>query len=438
MHDYKLILDFPSDDLRYTTEGSSSNLLNGLFQYIEEKRSKLVKFDACLYLFNNIELFRKLRNLAQNGCEVNVVSIPSEGYDASNPKIIYYPDYKQTLEIEGRGKFSKRDLAGSIYKIIKNENLVNLYLFPHIYIRSNKVKPFSRGGMPYSLHQKSFLMEFEDGSKTAVLTSSNMACRDLAKYEIMIFSNRSHDIKNTALLHDELKQNSISNKKDFPENFAFYFEPRRFNKERPAYIAAPFYSNSNDMLEDFIVEQIENAKERIYVCAQHISSYSYSFDKKFKYGKDKTGFGRRKGFLQNILESGLKDIAFYSQTFCDEKPSHRFRTPSNPKLFAEFVSLLKQKGTGKYFVNENIHAKFIIVDDTAIISTFNYTPTQFLYLGKVAIEKFDHIPDIYNFKGIHSEVGQFFVVKDEQIVAELIKFLEIIKKDKKTILAINN
>ena len=51
-------------------------------------------------------------------------------------------------------------------------------------------------------------------------------------------------------------------------------------------------------------------------------------------------------------------------------------------------------------VNRNVHAKFIVTDDTVIITLANLTPTQFLY-GPVKIEHY------FRLKTRHNPQNQF-------------------------------
>ena len=79
-------------------------------------------------------------------------------------------------------------MAEAIYNRIKssrNSNF-NLFIFPHMYIRSPRVRPFSRGDMPYSLHAKSIFIKYKNGGGAVGLTSSNLATRDMVKDEMML------------------------------------------------------------------------------------------------------------------------------------------------------------------------------------------------------------------------------------------------------------
>ena len=72
-----------------------------------------------------------------------------------------------------------------------------------------------------------------------------------------------------------------------------------------------------------------------------------------------------------------------------------------------------------YCANKNIHSKFIVADDHLIVTSFNYTPTQFIYLGHVDIPEFYHVPG-HSYEGIHSEVGQMIILEDRKFADLLI------------------
>ncbi|MDP5061599.1 MAG: hypothetical protein NWP64_06735, partial [Maribacter sp.] len=85
-----------------------------------------------------------------------------------------------------------------------------------------------------------------------------------------------------------------------------------------------------------------------------------------------------------------------------------------------------------YFVNEHLHSKFIIIDDMLIYCSYNFTPTQFIFLDKVNISKFKNMPDV-SYEGIHCEVGMHLVIKDLNTVTAFEKNVQEIIKNKETI-----
>lgn len=96
-----------------------------------------------------------------------------------------------------------------------------------------------------------------------------------------------------------------------------------------------------------------------------------------------------------------------------------FGTPKLPNYRYFWETFGSQNGTVKVFIcnhiSKDVNDKYIIVDDLIIITTFNYTPTQFTYIDNVNIESFISNPAI-NYHGVHSEVGHMLIVNDNHTV----------------------
>jgi hypothetical protein len=126
------------------------------------------------------------------------------------------------------------------------------------------------------------------------------------------------------------------------------------------------------------------------------------------------------GILGTLLNKQGENVEIkcLSQTYIDERGNtlngRTTRKPENSLKFIEFIKEFKKKRLGEYRVNEFVHSKFIIADDTLIMTTSNFTPTQFIYLKHVDIPRFDNMPD-ESYRGIHCEVGQFIFAKNEEL-----------------------
>ena len=163
--------------------------------------------ELCLYLFNNEKLYEVLKEVADCGCKVTVYSIPLEGYDDKHSMPII--SHKEHRKI---GEFTKYDLAVSLYNKIATDSLPNfqLRIVPHIYLRSERVSPFSRGEMPYSLHCKSFLLKTRSGLTYEGVTSSNFAVRDKEKHELAaVFQLEKKEVEAASDFYLGLYENSI-------------------------------------------------------------------------------------------------------------------------------------------------------------------------------------------------------------------------------------
>lgn len=431
-HNYKNKFDFYE-------QGGSPLLLKNLIDTIEAQKNDIVEINISWYLYNNRILHNYLKDLSKKGIVVNIVTIPLEGYDHSKPQLL------KDLESEKirKEKVTKYDLAKEIFTEMYKSNdcpNLNLFFFPHLYVRSAYVNKFSRGSLPYSLHVKSAYIKKRSGY-IILLSSSNLAVRDLVKHESMIcVQDEPHYEATFKSFFKDLISNAIPIK-DYDAKFntsCNTFDSIAFNNNQYSFVTSPFYNNSANDLDKTLTEYILSAKERLIVCAQHLAAFNYEFKAKyhstFKVDESRMGI---LGAVIKMANTGLK-ITCLSQTFApphhDEKKfaGIEFRRPVNTRNFQEFYAQLAVTRNTRYFVNENIHSKFIIIDNTLIYCTYNFTPTQFIYLDNVDIPQFKNMDDL-SYKGIHCEVGMHLVIENEDIIKSFEQNIEFIMKEKETI-----
>ncbi|MEP2239472.1 MAG: hypothetical protein ABJI22_13985 [Maribacter sp.] len=403
-------------------QGGSPLLLQKFIETIEEQRNDIKEINISWYLYNNQHLHEYLKEVAADGILVNVITIPLEGYDNSNPKIIE----NLTTGQKSNKSLTKYNLArkiyGEMYRSTTNENF-NLYIFPHLYVRSAHIKKFSRGALPYSLHIKLAYIKKKTGY-ILLLSSSNLAVRDLVKNESMIYvEDEPNYEENIKVFYEDLIKNSIhiKNYKTSLNTTSNTYKKIEFKCSDSVGITAPFYNNSSNLLEKYLSEYIRTAKERIIICAQHLAAFNYEFNAKHHSTNNKNE--TRKGILGEVITMANKGVKVtcVSQTFAplhEDKKSFKetkFRRPVNTKNFQQFFSQINKTENIAYFVNENIHSKFILIDNTLICCSFNFTPTQFIYLDNVNISNFKNMPDL-SYNGIHCEVGIYLTINDQNTV----------------------
>ena len=424
-----VIFDYKSDykyekGKYFNNYGCSPKILQRIMKYFDDNINEIESICISLYLFNNEILFNKLNELAIHGIEVNVISIPLEGYDDSKPKDIY--EY-ETGELLYKDK-TKYELAKNIYDKIKNETMskLNLYVFPHIYVRSSKMNPFSRGRMPYSMHSKTFYVRMRGNKEAIGLTSSNLAVRDLVKNEVLVIGDGNsfakEDYSAACQFYIDLIKSS-KNIKEFDEthNYSNIMEMKNVLLSSNSYYIAPFYDDVQRTVRNRIKEIIDGAKKRIYICAEHICDYETYESEEY-------------GFLKNVIQKARNgiDIRCLSQTFVDENgDNHDQRKPANIRNYKIFMKEYIKYPSCKYAVNGNVHSKYIIVDNTLILTTCNFTPTQFTYKKDINIERFEKIPGM-SYHGTYSEVGCFIVINDATVCNEFVKSFDRIWQDKET------
>lgn len=432
---FETIFDSPSNYSKpnaFHVKGGAPFLLDSLIKEIHYERSEIEEVNLAWYLFNNAILHEALKQLALEGVKVNVITIPREGYDPRSPK----PLYNSKTDSYSKKRNSKYSLATPIFsELYHSKDLFNysLFFFPHLYIRSPYTKQFARGRLPYSLHTKTALIRRKT-MNSVILSSSNLAVRDQVKHECMQIVRGDEEIESiTNQFFQDLKSNSIeikeySGKYNTSKNrYAYIDSP---NSDRCFY-SAPFYFDSPLQMEEVLINALNSASERIIICGQHLAAYDYEF--KSKYHSKKGENLRCAGILTSALEkakSGLK-VTFLSQTYVPPKGRSfpidwKFRKPMNELQFRKFSEAVEQCPNTEYFVNERLHMKYIIVDNNVFISTYNYTPTQFIYLDDVDIKSFREAPEL-SYDGIFCEVSNHIMVESDEVLSAFLTRTEELK-----------
>lgn len=414
--------EIPQSETAYTDLGSSPNFFKSFTSWLLSNKNDISTIDISIFLFNNRKLYDVLLDLANHGINVNVYSIPLEGYDKKTAEIID-ADTGDSL-----GRHSKYSLAQDVYNefIINPHPNMRLYIFPHTYVRSKNMLKFSRGALPYSLHIKHFAATLKNGDMVAGLASSNLAVRDESKIEAAVIARLSPgEIHSTRDFYAGLRENSIPICEFDPEEEYRITMREKPGKSRAMYIA-PFYFDSPVDFEENLKTMVSHAQNRIIICGQHVCAYNYTVPSRYTNSRSKNQSGRSDGFLASVLskiEAGI-DVQIISQTYCDRQGTHGCREPQNQEAFINFIEAARSAGC-TYYVNERIHSKFIIIDDITIITTANFTPTQFIYLPDVDIPE-------YNYTGIHSEVGTYFVISSKELADKMVQHYEGLLDDVST------
>lgn len=398
----------------YTDLGCSPEFATDLINWLNSVESNAEELHIALYLFNNPALWNAIETMAQKGCKVFIYSIPLEGYDNDKPISIYSEKTKENL-----GQKTKLSFAEQIYQEAKKNRNPNLHfnIFPHLYLRSPRLKKFSRGLFPYSLHCKTLLLRLRNGESFIGITSSNLAVRDAQKIELGFVSKlNTAGLTSATNFFEGLKANSIPIL-DFDENKDYsHFEIKKSpNTEKSNLMfIAPFFYDSANIFEENVETIISKATERIIICAQHVCSYKYKY-----YNYDIKNEETRPGFLTKVLEKASKvPTKIISQTYVDENgQTYGCRKPENKYQFMNFIKEARLSGC-KYYTNPNIHAKYIVVDNSVLITTCNFTPTSFIYIDKVIIPSFDNNAN-YSYSGTFCEVGAYFAIINKDLADSL-------------------
>ena len=398
--------------------GSSPKLLEDFVAWLDDNADDLRELQIALYLFNNGRLYDYLCSERFADVRITIYSIPLEGYDPRSPAQI---ENRKTGECLGR--YSKYDVAASLYnRMLSAPKNIEMRLVPHMYLRSSRVRSFSRGQMPYSLHCKSFFATLSNGDSYVGLSSTNFAVRDAGKMEIVGVVALNDRMKASAkdfyqgLHENSCKIQDFDSEKDWS---SFQIQSRKRPEKSQLMFVAPFYKDSSSDFEENLKTMIKKAKRRIIICAQHVSSYEYSYERLYTSENATPGSVKKDGFLKDVLkksEEGVKTLIL-SQTYVDSFGNHGCRKPQNTRSFIQFAEAAKRAGC-HYYVNDSIHCKFALIDDIALVTTCNLTPTQFIYLPNVRINVFENIPGA-SYSGIFCEMGAYYAAWDKDMVKAL-------------------
>jgi len=367
-------------------EGSCPALLFDLFSELEEAE----EIHIAAYLFNNPVYFDFLASLAEEGCKVNITSLPILGYNDKPSKIEGYED-----EISGR------QMAKLIYKKAIETKNIELKIFPHKYIWYGAL--YVGGGASYSFHVKAIFAKFLNKLNKCILSSGNFMFSDpfhsdnfivlegIPSYE-KPFSQFFEDLEKSSIPFDKYKSQFKTPEDEFL--YSFFGKEIELNPidHMNCFFTAPFYFygnvGSNHFAGNRIIDLINNAKERVWICAQHFHDL-ISFDPhretiiKALYDKFLSNPKINFRFLKQVPHSSLAD---------------KRRAGIAETLF-QFVMNVDQR------FNKLAHDKFMIIDSTLVVSTANYTSTQFAFgkrrmvagKGEDRIVKEDYFSEVNGF-----------------------------------------
>ncbi|MBZ9534511.1 hypothetical protein HUN92_03725 [Bacillus firmus] len=393
---YRTYNDIPNEVWKKHIRGSSPALLTQLISELDGAKKISISF----FLYNNPYLHAFIEKLVEQGCEVNIYSIPLNGYDERVKEL-----YKSNYSYKDKIRTSKFEYAEKVYKRITTGNKnINLKIFPHTYIW-NKQK-FSRGSNLYSLHNKSILAEFEDGVK-CISSSCNFALGDPPHSDNFLVikgnANAEKIFKDYFSILDQISlpiDNYISLSKN---HFDFEYVVTPVNLKDiyvTDYFTAPFIKyegmGSNHYIQKKIIEFIQSARNRIYLCSQHFSDID-SFDNKAN------------SLVEQLINVDRNvDIKVLKQTRAHNQ-AQGWRTAKTEKILKGCPNVSQR------YWNPIIHDKFIIVDEKILVTTGNFTPTQFAWqenreMTYLVDEKQNKILNTF------SEVNSYHFLEDEVIV----------------------
>ncbi|WP_310877819.1 phospholipase D family protein [Priestia megaterium] len=372
-----------------------------MLKKLTEELEGAKKISISFFLYNNPYLHTFIEEMAKNGCEINIYTIPLNGYDVQKKRL-----YKSNYADKDAVETSKLEYAQKVYdKILSSSFNINLNIFPYTYIW--KEQRFSRGSDLYSLHNKSILAEFSDGWK-CITSSCNFALGDPPHSDSFLVING--DSNNNAVrifkeyfsILDQISL-SYSDYCKYSENYYdFDYSVSVVNLKDTFitdYFTAPFIKydgvGSNRYVHNKILEMIKSAQERIYICSQHFG--------------DILPFNPRDGSIVEALKKVEKkvDIKVLKQT----RPWHQASPMRTDKTEKE---LRIHSNISQKVWHPIVHDKFIIVDNKVLVTTGNFMPTQFAWSDNRTM-KYIVGGEQYERVRVFSEVNSYHFLEDAHI-----------------------
>jgi hypothetical protein len=341
-----------------TIYGSNALIYQDIINELKGREDHIDEVHLALYLFNNVHLYKELFRLAVKGAKIVIVSLPLTGYDKRKIKD-----------------------AERVYESVLKDDSLSLLIFPHMYVWYGA--EYAGGGAAYSFHVKAGIIRYKDGTARVFLTSGNLAPGDPTHSETAIFIEaeaQSPYIEPFTAFFDHLEKVSKPYK-DYSEQvhgldsnlqqvFDFTFVGGLYeinysaSQASSAFFTAPFVKiegiGSNHYARLRIVSAIKSARERVLLCAQHIHDLSpfngFTGDTIIKAlitaKKDNPEINAK--VLKQVSSAGLADK----------------RRAAFVEAHLDYAGILQRE-------NKLVHDKFVIADDTIIITTSNFTATQF-------------------------------------------------------------
>jgi hypothetical protein len=338
--------------------GSNLKIYHDIINELKEKEELIEELHLALYLFNNLHLLNELIRLASKSVKVVVTSLPLTGYDKR-----------------------KINAARQVYTAVPINTSFDLLIFPHMYVWYGA--EYAGGGASYSFHVKSGVIKYKDGTAKVFITSGNLAPGDPTHSEVAAFiESDSHSpyVKPFELFFAEIERRAKPYKdyahqvgglsENLQQVFDFAFvggaNPVNYhdNDVSCAFFTSPFINiegiGSNHYARLRIVKAIKSARRRVLLCAQHVHDIA-PFD----------------SFAGETLIKALKG-AKASNPSIDVKILKQVSSAGlADKRRAAFVEAHLEYAGIKQRENKFVHDKFIIADDTIIVTTGNLTATQF-------------------------------------------------------------
>jgi len=355
----RLYSSFPSEySSRGTAYGSNSKIYQDIIGELKQRENKIKEIHLTLYLFNNAHLYNELLKLAEKGIGIVVTSLPLAGYDDRKIKE-----------------------AENVYEKVIKDHAIDLLIFPHMYMWYGA--QYAGGGASYSLHIKAGMITYKNGTSKVFLTSGNLAPGDPSHSETAVFVEAPRNNTFAKAFEDffnEIEKRAISFSKynklvsklpqELDQVFDFSFvggtRPVNFTSAQTsrAFFTAPFVliggKGSNHYARRRLVKTILSAKRRLLVCAQHCHDIA-PFD----------GY-RGQTMIKSIIKARKKNANLDVRVL--KQVSSSGLADKRRAAFVE--SHLYHAGISQR-VNRLVHDKFVVADDTIILTTGNFTATQF-------------------------------------------------------------
>ena len=413
MAKYNLIFDGPdkyflADDIY--RQGNAPAILTNWIHFLKERKKQISELYISLPQFNNVELHEFLKTLAASGIQIKLVTRPIKTFSA---KDFFIPKDLATGQLANDSATTAYACARPIFaQHYKHEiENFNLHLFPHLNIRSATGNPFAALGKHYSLKLNCFLALYKNGGGAIAQSSASLAVGFPVKNSQSIIVEEDWTLlKSTHRFFQALIKNSIPVKDfDFEKNYnELLLEIQSVSQDRRVFFTAPFIKASTTHVEEVLTNLIKKSKQRIYIFGKNINAYEYLLDGSF-HTEFPNEVEEHFGFLRPVVEMAAAGV----EVKCLSK-----NKPTDAKAFLEVIP---HTANIKLATNPTVNFSFMIVDELLVISSGDWSVSDFIYLDDVQIEKFEENRE-ENFMGVFAALSMFLVIREEGIVRRFLDY----------------
>lgn len=409
--------NYPNPEACYK-QGDNPKILDLILKWFSEQINYIKAISTSHFLFNNKYFLQPLIEISKMNRKVRIFTIPLAGYDMSMRSVI---DISSNETSQG----SKRQFAEEVYEEAKKQNTAcfQMWINPKRYAFSKDLRPYARGengreSLPYAHHDKKILVELTNGKAVLFSTSNNFVVGDPPKFEHLLQAEL--DQLELEFLQNDFKKLEemsvpINSYREEPEKLYYrYVQPVSHTSVKQPdnlMLISPSYTNSGKQVIDRVGGEMLKVEKRLYISVEHIAMVSGLISSDLAKTLNSRGVNVTCISARYVTPPGVNQNLFGTETY-------------NTQSFTSFQALVLANPRWSLYFHPSMHGKIIIADDIVILSSFNYSPTQFLYGEDIDIPYFTYYESYISYRGDSSEIGHCVIIKNKELADYLVSQID--------------